>query len=119
MWLGSGIVVAVVQAGAIAPIGPLAWEPPYAAGEALKTKNKKKEEKRVIICQQVVILGLAENQRRTDETCNKGQQIRGEWSLIKGKGPCEGNWQEATWPMGKGTAECQKEKFWDMGEEEI
>ena len=26
---------------AIAPIGPLAWEPPYAAGEALKEKDKK------------------------------------------------------------------------------
>ena len=26
----------------IAPIGPLAWEPPYAAGVALKSKKKKK-----------------------------------------------------------------------------
>jgi len=25
---------------AVAPIGPLAWEPPYAAGVALKSKNK-------------------------------------------------------------------------------
>ena len=25
---------------AVAPIGPLAWEPPYAAGEALKRKKK-------------------------------------------------------------------------------
>ena len=25
---------------AIAPIGPLAWEPPYAMGEALKRKKK-------------------------------------------------------------------------------
>ena len=30
---------------ATAPIGPLAWEPPYAAGEALKSKKKKKEER--------------------------------------------------------------------------
>ena len=29
---------------ATAPIRPLAWEPPYAAGAALKTKEKKKEE---------------------------------------------------------------------------
>ena len=28
---------------AIAPIGPLAWEPPYAAGVALKRKKEKKE----------------------------------------------------------------------------
>ena len=26
---------------AIAPIGPLAWEPPYAVGVALKRKKKK------------------------------------------------------------------------------
>ena len=41
--LGSGIAVAVVD---IAPIRPLAWEPPYAAGVALKrqkTKNKKQK----------------------------------------------------------------------------
>ena len=29
---------------AVAPIGPLAWEPPHAAGAALKTKKKKKKE---------------------------------------------------------------------------
>ena len=27
---------------AVAPIGPLAWEPPYATGAALKTHTKKK-----------------------------------------------------------------------------
>ena len=27
---------------AVAPIGPLAWEPPYAMGAALKSKKKKK-----------------------------------------------------------------------------
>ena len=26
---------------AVAPIGPLAWEPPYAIGAALKSKKKK------------------------------------------------------------------------------
>ena len=29
---------------ATAPIGPLAWEPPYVAGEALKRQKKKKKE---------------------------------------------------------------------------
>ena len=29
---------------ATAPIGPLAWEPPYAAGAALEKGKKKKEE---------------------------------------------------------------------------
>ena len=35
-WLGSGIAMAV------APIRPLAWEPPYALDVALKSKKKKK-----------------------------------------------------------------------------
>ena len=30
----------------IAPIGPLAWKPPYAAGVALKRKTKKKKERK-------------------------------------------------------------------------
>ena len=30
---------------AVAPTGPLAWEPPYAVGVALKRKKKKKEKK--------------------------------------------------------------------------
>ena len=42
LWLWRGLV-------AIAPIRPLAWEPPYAAGAAQrnikKTKKKKKEKK--------------------------------------------------------------------------
>ena len=37
MWLRSGIAVAT------APIGPLAWKPPYAADAALEKNNKKKE----------------------------------------------------------------------------
>jgi len=43
MQLGSGVSVAVVLA-AEAPIGPLAWELPYAAGVALKSKTKTKTE---------------------------------------------------------------------------
>ena len=30
---------------AVAPIRPLAWEPPYAAGAALETTKKKKKKK--------------------------------------------------------------------------
>ena len=38
---------------ATAPIGSLAWEPPYAAGAALeKTKKKKKKKKGVFIMAQ-------------------------------------------------------------------
>ena len=37
MWFGSGVVAAVVEA----PIGPLAWELPFAAGVALKIKQSK------------------------------------------------------------------------------
>ena len=43
LWLRSGIAVAVVEAGSCSLIGPLAWEPPYAAGVALKWKEKKKK----------------------------------------------------------------------------
>ena len=38
---------------AAAPIGPLAWEPPYAAGAALKRqkdKNKTKQNKNMLTC---------------------------------------------------------------------
>ena len=38
MWLRSGIAVTL---GAIAPIQPLAWKPPYAAGTALKRQKTK------------------------------------------------------------------------------
>ena len=31
---------------AVAPIGPLAWEPPYAVGVALKRQNTKKKKKK-------------------------------------------------------------------------
>ena len=40
MQLGSGIAVAVCRLAAAAPIRPLAWEPPYAVGTALKSKTK-------------------------------------------------------------------------------
>ena len=37
---------------ATAPIGPLAWEPPYAAGMALKRqKDKKKKQFAIIFCE--------------------------------------------------------------------
>ena len=39
MWLGSGIAMAVCRPAATAPIRPLAWEPPYASGVALKKKK--------------------------------------------------------------------------------
>ena len=39
---------------AAAPIQPLAWEPPYASGMALKRqKKKKKKEKNSLVAQQV------------------------------------------------------------------
>ena len=30
----------------VAPVQPLAWEPPYASGAALKSQKKKKKEKK-------------------------------------------------------------------------
>ena len=43
MWLGSGLAVAVVWVTATALIRPLAWEPPYALGEALKRQKEKRD----------------------------------------------------------------------------
>ena len=43
--LGSGVAVAVGEAGAIAPIWPLAWKFPYAMGATQKKKKKKKKER--------------------------------------------------------------------------
>ena len=41
-WLGSGVAVAVAVApAAVAPIRPLASEPPYATSVALKRQKKK------------------------------------------------------------------------------
>ena len=39
MWLWSRLA-------AVAPIGPLAWELPYATGAALKTAKEKKEKEK-------------------------------------------------------------------------
>jgi len=41
--LGSCVAVAVVWVSAATPIGPLAWELPYATGAALKRQKKKKK----------------------------------------------------------------------------
>ena len=42
MQLGSHVAVCWRRLAATAPIIPLAWEPPYAAGVALKGKRQKK-----------------------------------------------------------------------------
>ena len=42
MWLGSHIAVALARLAATARIGPLAWEPTYATGVALKRQKDKK-----------------------------------------------------------------------------
>ena len=41
VWLGSCVAVTVGRPAAVAPVQPLAWEPPYASDVALKTKNQK------------------------------------------------------------------------------
>ena len=42
MRLTSHVAVAVCTPAVVAPIGPLAWELPYATGAALKSMKKKK-----------------------------------------------------------------------------
>ena len=57
MPLGSSIAVAsagsyssLCSPAAIVPVGPLAWEPPYAVGVALeKTKNKQTNKQKMLI----------------------------------------------------------------------
>ena len=43
MQLRSRMAVAVDGPAVTAPIRPLAWEPPYASGAALKRQKKKKK----------------------------------------------------------------------------
>ena len=53
MWLGSH------RLAATAPIGPLAWEPPHAAGVALKRPKKKKNESEFHIREDIPDLNTA------------------------------------------------------------
>ena len=46
MWLGSGVAVAVAWASSYSRIRPLAWEPPYASGVALKDKKERRKERK-------------------------------------------------------------------------
>ena len=46
MQLGSDVAMAVDRPVATAPIPPLAWEPPCAAGATIKRQKRKKERKR-------------------------------------------------------------------------
>ena len=45
---GSDLVLLCLwhRLAAVSPTGPLAWEPPYAMGIALKRKNKEKKKKK-------------------------------------------------------------------------
>ena len=49
MHLGSGIAAPQCRLAVSAPIRPLAWEPPYAVGAALKKKQKKEKGKTLIV----------------------------------------------------------------------
>ena len=53
-WLGS--CVAVALASATAPIRALAWEPPYATGEAQKSQKRKKKKKKRDFPSETVLL---------------------------------------------------------------
>ena len=43
MRIGSHVAVAPARLAATVPIGPLAWEPPYASGVTLKRQKTKKQ----------------------------------------------------------------------------
>ena len=54
--LGSQVVAVAGRLAAVAPIQPLAWEPPYAMGGAQKSKNKQTNEKTQKNKQQLLFL---------------------------------------------------------------
>ena len=43
------VVVAVTEAVATAPLGPLTWEPPYAEGVGLKRQQQQKRNKKFML----------------------------------------------------------------------
>ena len=47
--LGSHVAVAVGRLAAVASVGPLVWELPYAAGVALKSKKQKIKQNHTLI----------------------------------------------------------------------
>ena len=51
---GSSDLVFQCRLATVAPIGHLAWEPPYALGAALKDKKTKKKEKSKNVCKHFV-----------------------------------------------------------------
>ena len=53
LWLWRRLVAA-------APIGPLAWESPYAAGAALEKAKKKKDKKKSVQCDDLMYIYTVE-----------------------------------------------------------
>ena len=48
-WLGSRVAVVLGRLVATARIGPLAWEPPYAVGAALKSQKRERIRYKVLV----------------------------------------------------------------------
>ena len=69
MWLGSGISVAVVQAGSCSSHSDPAWETPYATGAAPPPKKKKsekmQEQRKAVKQDQILMVCLVIKQSRT------------------------------------------------------
>ena len=57
---------------ATAPIGPLAWKPPYAEGVALKRQKKKKRKKKSKEAAGGWLLGRLQTEVHTGETLVSG-----------------------------------------------
>ena len=63
MWLSPALLWLWLRSAAAAPIGPLVWKPPYAAGAALKSK--------III---MIIIIIIEN-KKTIEKINETKRF--------------------------------------------
>ena len=68
---------------AVAPIRPLAWEPPYAAGAALKRQKKKKKKKTQAVQRGVLPLGVSTSVRVSVELVFVSREI----SCLSGRKP--------------------------------
>ena len=78
-WLGSCVAVAVAKLAVTAPIGPLAWEPPYVVGVALKRQKKKKKEWVKTIISRI---------KDADPNTQRGPRDRGSKLYFRGLSQC-------------------------------
>ena len=109
MRLGSHIAVALARPAAVAPIQPLAWEPPCAMGAALKTKknkNNKNQPARKLASRIVWEHGGQSNHLTQDgqnilRSESRSADVSGKWGEQSGKNVsgCKTGLTNLAWPV--------------------